>query len=66
MDAGVDTLHKYVQPMMSGNNIVHSGSATNEESELAMLKGLRSGKITIQADDDDSTLDAMGGVNNTL
>ena len=65
MDAGVDTLHKYVQPMMSGN-IMHSGSATNEESELAMLKGLRSGKITIQADDDDSTLDAMGGVNNTL
>ena len=40
-------------------------SATNEESELAMVKGLRTGKITIKTDDDgddigDSTIDACG------
>ena len=48
-------------------------SAMNEESELAMVKGLRSGKITIQTDDEnDSTLDVCvdpyqaNNVNNTL
>ena len=36
-----DSLRKYVQPTST------TLSAANEESELAMLKGLRSGKVTI-------------------
>ena len=40
-----DTFQQYVKP--SQNTL----SATNEESELAFLKGLRSGKVTIQTDE---------------
>ena len=40
-----DTLGKYMKPSST------TLTATNEESELAFLKGLRSGKITIQTDE---------------
>ena len=40
---------------------------TNEESELALVKGLRTGKITIQTDDSlDADRDYPPNVNNTL
>jgi len=40
-----NTLHHYMLPSQT------LMSVTNEESELALIKGLRSGKVTLQTDD---------------